>query len=87
MGDDSEDVKPGTNVLSSLCDRSTEHSGELVGIQSNLNPVVKESKQWSKRKGNNKDGDEAILDDCRGEMEEGKEEEKQGERERESDSN
>ena len=76
LGNDSENVKPGTNILSSLCDWSTEHSGELVGIQPNLNPVIKESKQWSKRKGNNKDGDEAILNDCRGEIEEGKERER-----------
>ena len=69
MGDDSEDVVPCTNVLSTLCNRSTEYSSELVGVQPNLNPVVKEGKQWSKRKGNNKDGDKAVLDDCRRERE------------------
>ena len=44
LRDDSENVKPRANVLGTLCNRSTEHGGELVGIQSNLNPVVEESK-------------------------------------------
>ncbi len=44
LRDDGENVKPCTNVLSTLCNWSTEYSGELVGIQTNLNPVVEEGK-------------------------------------------
>ena len=45
-----------------------------MGVQSNLDPIVEQSKQGSKREGNNKDGGEAILDDCKG----GREGEREG---------
>ena len=57
---------------------------ELMGVQSNFNPVIEQSKQGSKRECNDKDGDEAILNDCR---ERRGERGKERKRDRERDSN
>ena len=64
LRDDSEEVEPGTNVLGTLGNRTTKDGGELVSIESDLHPVVEESKERSEREGHNKDGGESILNDC-----------------------
>ena len=55
------DLEPDSNVLSSLSHSSPGLTHELLSVQSDLHPVVEESKEWSKREGSNKDGDETKL--------------------------
>ena len=51
-----------TDVLCSLSNRPTEDSNELVSIKPDLNPVVEQGKEGSKREGRHKDGHKPILD-------------------------
>lgn len=61
MGDELEDGEPDADALSSLHHRAAIFSHKLLSIQSNLNPVIHESKQGSERTCRHKDGDETKL--------------------------
>lgn len=63
LRDDGKNVEPGADVLSTLGYRTTKNGGELVSIQPDLDPVVDESKERSKRERHNKYGNETVLDD------------------------
>lgn len=51
-----------TDILCSFSDRPTEDSNELVSIKPDLNPVVEQAKEGTKRKSCHKDGHKPILD-------------------------
>lgn len=64
MCDELHDGKPNADVLSSLHYRAAILSHKLLRIQSDLHPVVDESKEWRERACRHKDGDEAKLYHC-----------------------
>ena len=59
-----QDVKPDSNVLSSVGDCSSHFTHELVRVNPNLEDVVGESKERSQRERSNEDSDEAELENC-----------------------
>lgn len=64
MCDELHNGKPDADVLSSLDHRAAILSHKLLSIQSDLHPVVDESKERRQRASSHEDGDEAELDDC-----------------------
>ena len=61
LGQHLHDLEPDPNVLSSLCHSSPCLTHKLLSIQSDLHPVVEESKERSQGEGSYKDGDETKL--------------------------
>lgn len=57
-----EDLLPGTNAVSLCCHGTPELSGELPGVNSNLDNVVEQRQQRCQREGGDKQSDEAKLD-------------------------
>lgn len=63
MGHEVKDGEPDANVLGSFWHRSSGLTNELLGIESDLHPVVEEGEERGKWKGGNEDGDEPKLQD------------------------
>lgn len=61
MCDELQDGEPDAYVLSPLHHRTAILGHKLLSIQSNLNPVVHESKERSERTRCHEDGDETKL--------------------------
>ena len=59
-----QDVKPDSNVLSSVGDWSSHFAHKLVGVDSDLEDVVGEREKWSQWECRHKDGDETELENC-----------------------
>lgn len=59
-----QDVKPDSNVLSSVGDWSSHFTHKLVGVDSDLEDVVGEREKWSQWECSHKDGDETELENC-----------------------
>lgn len=57
-----EDLLPGTNAVSLGCHGTPELSGELPGVNANLDNVVEQRQQRCQREGGDKQSDEAKLD-------------------------
>ena len=57
-----QDIKPDSNVLSSVGDRSSHFTYKLVRVNSDLEHIVGECKKWSQWKRSHEDGDEAELE-------------------------
>lgn len=57
-----ENFLPGTDAVGLGCHRTSELSGELPGVHSDLDDVVDECQQGRQREGGHKKGDEAKLD-------------------------
>ena len=51
-----------TDVLCSFSNRPTEDSNKLVSIKPDLDPVVEQGEEGSKRESCHKDGHEPVLD-------------------------
>lgn len=62
--DELHDGKPDADVLSSLNHRAAILSHKLLSVQSDLHPVVDESKERRQRASRHKNGNEAKLDHC-----------------------
>lgn len=54
-------LEPDPDILSPLGDRPPGLTDELLRVQSDLHPVIEQSKKWGQRKGSHEDGDEAKL--------------------------
>lgn len=61
MCDELHDGEPDADVLSSLHHRAAIFSHKLLSVQTNLHPVINESKERSERTSCHEDGDEAKL--------------------------
>ena len=59
-----QDVKPDSDVLSSVGDRSSHFTHKLVGVDSDLEDVVGKREKWSQWECSHKDGDETELENC-----------------------
>lgn len=59
-----QDIKPDSNVLRSVGNRSPHFTHELVRVNSNLEDVVGERKEWGQWKCSHEDGNEAKLENC-----------------------
>lgn len=57
-----EDFLPGSNAVGLGSYRTSELSGELPGVHSNLYDVVEESQEWSQGKGGHEERNESKLD-------------------------
>ena len=57
-----QDIKPDSNVLRSVSDRSSHFTHKLVRVNSYLEDVVGKCEEWSERKCSHEDGDEAELE-------------------------
>ena len=51
-----------TDILCPFSNRTTEDSNELVSIEPDLDPVVEQGEEGSKREGRHKDGHKPVLD-------------------------
>ena len=61
MRDELQDGKPDADVLHPLHHRAAIFSHKLLSVQTNLHPVIDESKERSERTSRHEDGDEAKL--------------------------
>ena len=59
-----QDIKPDSNVLRSVGNRSSHFTHELVRVNSNLEDVVGEREEWGQWKCSHEDGNEAKLENC-----------------------
>ena len=61
VGDHVEDLEPDADVLGSLGHGAPRLADELLGVESNLDPVVEQREEGGQREGRNENGDEAEL--------------------------
>ena len=64
LGDHLHDGEPDPDVLGPLGHGPPGLTDELLGVQSDLHPVVEEGEQGSQGEGRHEDGDETELEHC-----------------------